>query len=239
MLSDRTRKDYMEYVRRWEREGSPEPLAWVAGRSGEATRRNARAALVWYHRTALGRTLKIATVPQTRRVPRAFSFEELARLRDIAPGVHSRCLPAIDLLYATGARVEELCAVELEDVSETHLLLRHTKTRPGGLRVERSIPLNSTSRNAVADLRQLGAWKKNTLLSACKHSVQDWMHTLELRSGIRCHAHKFRATFATHLLERGVDVRTVQELMGHTSLMTTMRYLAVTDERLVAAVSLL
>ena len=51
--------------------------------------------------------------------------------------------------------------------------------------------------------------------------------------------HKFRATFATHMLQRGVDIRTVQELMGHTNIQTTMRYLAVTDERLVAAVALL
>jgi site-specific recombinase XerD len=65
------------------------------------------------------------------------------------------------------------------------------------------------------------------------------MRQLEKRTDIRTHAHKFRATFATHLLQRGVDIRTVQELMGHTNIQTTMRYLAVADERLVAAVELL
>jgi integrase/recombinase XerD len=69
--------------------------------------------------------------------------------------------------------------------------------------------------------------------------VQDWMRELERRTGIRTHAHKFRATFATHMLQRGVDIRTVQELMGHTNIQTTMHYLAVTDERMVAAVALL
>ena len=46
-------------------------------------------------------------------------------------------------------------------------------------------------------------------------------------TGIRTHAHMFRATFATHMLQRGVDIHTVQELMGHTNIQTTMRYLAV------------
>ncbi len=65
------------------------------------------------------------------------------------------------------------------------------------------------------------------------------MREIQRRTGIRAHAHKFRATFATHMLQRGVDIRTVQELMGHTNIQTTMRYLAITDERLVAAVALL
>jgi site-specific recombinase XerD len=69
--------------------------------------------------------------------------------------------------------------------------------------------------------------------------VQDWMRELQRRTSIRCHAHKFRTTFATHMLQRGVDIRTVQELMGHSNIQTTMRYLAISDERLVAAVALL
>jgi site-specific recombinase XerD len=65
------------------------------------------------------------------------------------------------------------------------------------------------------------------------------MRELQRRTGIRTYGHKFRATFATHMLQRGVDIRTVQELMGHTNIQTTMRYLALSDERLVAAVALL
>ena len=73
---------------------------------------------------------------------------------------------------------------------------------------------------------------------ACQHRVQDWCRELQSQTGIRTHAHEFRATFATHMLQRGVDIRTVQELMGHTNIQTTMHYLAVTDERLIAAVAL-
>jgi site-specific recombinase XerD len=145
----------------------------------------------------------------------------------------------VDLLYTTGARLGELVAVELEDITETHLLLRVTKRRPGGLRVERAIPLSSTSRAAVCELRSMPPGRTNTVVGACRHLVQEWMVTLQRRTGIRTYAHKFRATFATHLLERGVDVRTVQELMGHTDLATTMKYLAVTEERLRDAIAVL
>src|SRR5262245_61256039 len=99
MLTDRTESDYRAWVRRWDRDGRPDPAAWVADRSSPATRRNARAALVWYHRVELGKTLSIPHVPQVRRVPTALSEDELAHLRVVSLGVHARCRPVLDLLY--------------------------------------------------------------------------------------------------------------------------------------------
>ena len=240
MLSPRTERDYRQVVERWQRDGQPDPETWVGERSSEATRRNARAALIWHFRVNLGKTLDIPWVgPLQRPVPSAFSVEELAVVREAALGVHPRCRPVLDLLYSTGARLAEACDITLEDVSETHIILRNTKRRPGGLQVHRAVPLGPVSRAAVFELQQLPPGKRNTLVVACQHRVQDWCRELQKQTGIRTHAHKFRATFATHMLQRGVDIRTVQELMGHSNIQTTMRYLAVTDERLVAAVALL
>jgi site-specific recombinase XerD len=240
VLSPRTERDYRQVVERWTRDGQPKPAAWVEERSSDATRRNARAALIWHHRVNLGKTLDIPWVgPKQWPIPSAFSVEELAVLREAALDVHPRCRPVIDLLYSTGARLQEACSITLEDVTETHVVLRDTKRRPGGLQVHRAIPLGTVSRAAVVELGQLPPGKRNTLVVACQHRVQDWMRELQRRTDIRTHAHKFRATFATHMLQRGVDIRTVQELMGHTNIQTTMRYLAVTDERLSAAVALL
>jgi site-specific recombinase XerD len=240
VLSPRTEKDYREVVERWKRDGQPDPATWVSERSSEATRRNARAALVWHFRVNLGRTLDIPWVPPTHwPVPSAFSVEELAVIRAAALGVHPRCRPVLDLLYSTGARLAEACDIALEDVIDTHITLRNTKRRPGGLQVHRAVPLGPVSRAAVYELRELPPGKRNTLVVACQHRVQDWCRKLQKQTGIRTHAHKFRATFATHMLQRGVDIRTVQELIGHTNIQTTMRYLAVSDERLVAAVAVL
>ncbi len=238
-LADTTLRDYLQAVRRWEASGRPSPADWVAQQVSPDQARKVRAALVWHHRTNLGVMLDIPFVPQRRRVPTAFSDEELARVREMALGVHPRCRPVVDLLYMTGARISELCGAQLADVTDTHIILRETKRRPGGLRVERAIPLSDTSREACAHLRSLGPGRLNNLIGAGRRPVQNWMVTLAARTGIRCHSHKFRTTFCTHLLQRGVPVHEVRALMGHSSLATTMRYAAVTDERLALAISLL
>jgi len=88
-LSPRTERDYRQVVERWTKDGRPKPAAWVAERSSEATRRNARAALIWHYRTNLGKTLDIQWErPMTVHVPQAFSVTELGLLREAAPSVH-------------------------------------------------------------------------------------------------------------------------------------------------------
>jgi hypothetical protein len=73
-LVERTEKDYRAFVRRWEADGQPPPAEWVKTMSSPATPRNARAALIWWHRVELGKTLDIPWVsdpsvyrPPTRR----------------------------------------------------------------------------------------------------------------------------------------------------------------------------
>jgi integrase len=185
VLSPRTERDYRQVVERWTREGQPDPATWVSERSSEATRRNVRAALIWHHRVNLGRTLNIPWVGPTQRpVPSAFSVEELAIIREASLDVHRRCRPVIDLLYSTGARLQEACAITLEDVTDTHVILRDTKRRPRGLQVHRAVPLGPVSRAAVIELRQLPPGKRNTLIVACQHRVQDWMRELQRRTGM-------------------------------------------------------
>lgn len=156
MLSHRTERDYRQVVERWTRDGQPDPVTWVSERSSEATRRNARAGLVWHFRVNLGRTLDIPWVRPTHQPVRsAFSVAELAVLREQALEVHRRCRPVIDLLYSTGARLQEACGIALEDVKDTHIILRDTKRRPGGLQVHRAVPLGPVSQAAVIELSQL------------------------------------------------------------------------------------
>jgi integrase len=155
------------------RDGQPDAAKWVGERSSEATRRNARAALIWHFRVNLGRTLDIPWVRSLQRpVPSAYSVEELALLREEALNVHRRCRPVIDLLYSTGARLQEACAITLEDLTDTHIVLRDTKRRPGGLQVHRAVPLGPVSRAAVIELRQLPCrttQTRSTLVSSARH----------------------------------------------------------------------
>jgi integrase/recombinase XerD len=196
--------------------------------------------LVWWHRTELGVTLHLDTVPTVHKVPLAFTDLELARVLEAANLGHPRAEGALELLYATGARISEAAGILLEDVTTTHVILRETKRNAStGARVERAIPLSARSRRAIMALRNEPPGRVNNLLGVRPHTVQNWCRTLSNGLGFRVHPHKFRATFCTHLLQRGVPIHEVQRLMGHRDIATTMRYAAVTDERLALAVNLL
>ena len=240
MLAERTEREYRFYVRRWDRDGQPEPAAWLRTLSSDHARRNARAALVWWHRTELGHALTLPPVPVRRKVPEALTETQLADVLTGARVVHQRASAVLELLYSTGARLNEACEVQLADVTATHVVLRQTKRKAGtGMRVERAIPLSPRSRSATMELRSLPAGRLNTLVGVSDQSVGAWCRTLSQGLGYRVHPHLFRATFCTHLLQRGVPIHEVQRLMGHSDIATTMRYAAVTDERLALAVALL
>jgi len=155
---------------------------------------------------------------------------------------------SFDLLYSTGARVAEAVAVTPDDIMGEAVVLRNTKRRRTGLRVERVIPLGPRGLRAVRGLLELPepAWwpgprveHPRTLLQVRVRQVHRDLALVGERLGFRLHPHLLRHTFATHLLEAGVDIRTVQELLGHVSVTTTMIYLTVTDAQKRRAVELL
>ncbi|MEU7853767.1 tyrosine recombinase XerC [Nonomuraea sp. NPDC049141] len=170
---------------------------------------------------------------QAQAVLEAPSAEEPKELRDQA---------ILELLYATGVRVSELCALDVDDVDRD----RHVIRVLGKGRKERSVPFG------LPALRALDKW--------CVHGRPLWIRAgsgaavfLGVRGGridagtVRrvVHArlrevegapdmgpHGLRHSAATHLLEGGADLRSVQELLGHASLHTTQIYTHVSIERL-------
>jgi integrase/recombinase XerD len=176
--------------------------------------------------------------PQARTVPVAFTPDDMDRLRVAAARLDPRYPAAIDFLYSTGARIGEAVAVTDADVSETGVLLRKTKARPGGLRQERVVPLGPRGRDAIATLQDLRR-DPATVFGVGHKSVYAWCRESGKAAGIYCRPHLLRSTFATELARRGVDIRTIQELLGHTNITTTSRYVAVDPERKQAAVLLL
>ena len=148
----------------------------------------------------------------------------------------------VEVLYASGARVSELCGLDLDDVDYN----RNTIRVLGKGNKERTIPLGNPAMKALTvwlkDGREslknsqsaaavfLGARGKRIDQRTVRTVVYNALQAIE---GIeRMGPHALRHSAATHLLEGGADLRTVQEILGHASLATTQIYTHVSTERL-------
>jgi integrase/recombinase XerC len=186
------------------------------------------------HRT-LPEVLDIADakVAMDSLATRAAEEETPISLRDVA---------MVELLYATGARVAELCGLDLSDVDYDRQTIRvlgkgnKERTIPMGnpamkalnlwLKDGRDVIKNAQSDNAVF----LGARGKRIDQRTVRTVVYKALEAIE---GIeRMGPHALRHSAATHLLEGGADLRTVQEILGHASLATTQIYTHVSTDRL-------
>jgi integrase/recombinase XerC len=174
-----------------------------------------------------------AKIAMDSMATRAAEEETPMSLRDVA---------MVEMLYASGARVAELCGLDLGDIDYT----RQTIQVLGKGNKERVIPLGNPSMRALKrwleEGRQhlvnensenavfLGARGKRIDQRAVRTVVYEALSAIE---GIeRMGPHALRHSAATHLLEGGADLRTVQEILGHASLATTQIYTHVSTERL-------
>lgn len=145
---------------------------------------------------------------------------------------------AVLLMLYTGLRLSETAALRWGDVDLNRRVLL---VRDGKDGKSRSIPIGNelakelamappgSSEHAVIDKGDGEPLQSKSLA----HIFERWL----VKQGLHIHAHQLRHTFATSLLDANVDLRTIQELLGHEDLSTTQRYLAVSVERLRDAVN--
>lgn len=183
------------------------------------------------------------TVPLPRKernqpeVVDRYAIEELLESFPKTPA-GSRDLALVELLYGAGLRVGELVALDMDDVSHTDRLLRVK----GKGRKERIVPFGRCAAEAVgAYLPHRSRWRRQTKGDDDPLFVNQRGGRLSDRSVRRIldqavqrtanlhqlHPHALRHAFATHLLEAGMDLRAIQELLGHSSLATTQIYTGV------------
>ncbi|GGS61281.1 tyrosine recombinase XerC [Actinokineospora fastidiosa] len=150
----------------------------------------------------------------------------------------------VEMLYATGVRVAELCGLDIDDVDRAKRLVRVV----GKGNKERVVPFGAPAAEAVGlwldKGRQtlardysppavwLGARGGRLQPASVRRIVRDAVDAVSGVSGVGPHG--MRHSAATHLLERGADLRSVQELLGHATLSTTQLYTHVTVDRLKA-----
>jgi integrase/recombinase XerD len=179
-----------------------------------------------------------------RRLPRALSPAETERLIDAATGSTPRNLrdrALVELLYGAGLRVSEATGLDRMGVDLEARIVR--VVGKGGK--ERIVPLGRPAAEAVRRYLALGRphldrrHRPELFLNARGGPLTRAGAFLVLRkladkAGLeptRVHPHLLRHSFATHLLEGGADLRSVQEMLGHADLGTTERYTHVSDRR--------
>jgi len=173
-----------------------------------------------------------------QKVPAHLSVEEMSRLLDV-PDVSEplgrRDRAILELFYASGLRLSELVGLDLEDVDLNARIVR--VMGKGGK--ERIVPFNTSTQRALrawykdrAVLRRSAGRGPDPLFvnarggrltgRSVQRLVARYVRSCSTRFGISPHA--LRHSFATHLLQRGADLRAIQELLGHVQLSTTQRY---------------
>jgi integrase/recombinase XerD len=179
-----------------------------------------------------------------RTLPRALSPAETERLIDAAVGTTPRALrdrALVELLYGAGLRVSEATGLEKGSIGLEERIVR--VLGKGGK--ERLVPLGRPAAEAVRRYLALGRphldrrYRPELFLNArggalTRAGVFLILRRLAERAGLepgRVHPHLLRHSFATHLLEGGADLRSVQEMLGHADLGTTERYTHVSDRR--------
>ena len=220
------------------------------GRSAATIAHRAAAARSFFrHLVLLGKRTDnpaaAVTLPRkSRRLPRTLSPSEAERLIDAAAGTTPRSLrdrALVELLYGAGLRVGEAVALGKTDADLEQRLVRVT----GKGNKERIVPLGRPAAEALRRYLSRGRphldrrHRPEFFLNAqggglTRAGVFFVLRRLATRAGLepeRVHPHLLRHSFATHLLEGGADLRSVQEMLGHADLSTTELYTHISDRR--------
>lgn len=190
-------------------------------------------------------TANLESPRQPERLPDVLTVEEMERLLSSAPGYDPQSLrdrAMLELLYASGLRVTELISLATDDVN---LELGYVRCVGKGNR-ERIVPVGEQAIEAVERYlafgrRELaGASEDNYLFITNRGTAMTrqafWKmlkrRALEVGISSDITPHTIRHSFATHLLENGADLRSVQELLGHADIRTTQIYTHLTQVKL-------
>jgi integrase/recombinase XerD len=175
------------------------------------------------------------------QLPTVLSKEEITKILDATRNLKHWTIMAT--LYATGMRCNEIRLLKIEDIDSKRMLIH---IRNGKGQTPRSVPLSPA---LLERLRIYWRWRKpKDWLFPSKQRPQCPMDGKSIRhlcanAGRRAaikrhvHPHVFRHSFATHLLDQGADLRTIQVLLGHADIQTTAGYLRVSMRRIQAIAS--
>ena len=176
-------------------------------------------------------TIKPIKTPDVKRYP--FTETDIDAMRSVCKAKRDRAI--LELLLSSGVRVSELCDLDITDLDFQKLSVR---VRHGKGDKERITYMTEVAAKYVkAYLKErkdedaaLFLGKKRNRLT--DDGVRQMLTRVEKRSGVgNVHPHRFRRTFASGLAKRGMDIQEIKELLGHSKLDTTMRYVCIDESK--------
>jgi integrase/recombinase XerD len=187
--------------------------------------------LRFFYGTTLGRSEVVETLPYGKRpkvLPVVLSMEEVGQLLAAAKAGRERML--LETAYGCGLRISELLGLQVTDIDASRMVVT---VRHGKGAKDRQVPLSARLLSALRrwwSTHRHPRWLfpgKTPARPLSDGMVQRIAGRVVKRAGLRKKAtlHTLRHSYATHLLEAGVDVVTLQKLLGHSDLSTTARYL--------------
>jgi integrase/recombinase XerD len=182
---------------------------------------------------------RIAYARMPRKLPAILSPDEVVRFLEAVPSLKSRA--ALTTAYAAGLRVSEVVGLKVGDIDSDRMLIQ---VRHGKGAKDRTVMLSAQLLDILRTYwrltrptdwlfpgREEGPINVTVLHAACRSAAKAAGLTKKVS------VHTLRHSFATHLLESGVDIRIIQVLLGHNSLSTTARYTQVATTTIAAAQS--
>lgn len=197
--------------------------------------RGARAALVFLYETVLKRAEKVRDLPNMKRpsqLPVVLSREEVVRLFKVTSNLKHKAL--LMTAYSAGLRVGEVVRLKINEIDSDRMQIRVTAGKGAK---DRYVPLSTRALEVLREYCR--AFKPKDWLfpgddptdHLSERAAQHVFEDAKVRAGIKKKAtfHTLRHSYATHLHEDGVDIRYIQDLMGHESIKTTELYTHVAE----------
>jgi len=193
-----------------------------------------KAALLFYYNEILQNKFEIKTPKIKKTTPIVLTKEEINTLFSVITNIRHKLI--LKLYYSSGLRLTEATTLRKKDIDFNEKVIWIRDGKGGKDR------MSIISQNLAEELEEFTKYKENNdfIFTNTKgdpineRSIQYAMQRAKEKSGIQkdVHIHSLRHSFATHLLESGVDIRKIQELLGHSDLSTTQIYTTITNAEL-------